>query len=706
MDDSETRTLAEKMIERAIDYSIGPLARHRDKGWRYYNGRVDQGVELDKQGNPKRSAIVVREVQDTVDTVLPEAIKPFISGQEIGEFQISPGLQGPEAAQMDQQAQQETEFANMVFFEMNDGFGNVHDAMQEGLIGGYTVASVYWRDEIQEPQVDDFSGWTWEQVQSEHMKPGQRCIKVKPMEEPDSTGMILYEGKRERERDESYICVEIGASEELLIDGDVQDVEEARVIGTYCRRTVSDIMAMDIPGVELDDVLKHARSYKADDSQLKRTEIERTEGRIAAGTQTSVSALANHWVQIAQCQLLIDRDGDGICERYDAIGLGETKTVDVVYIEPTEEMPKEIIWSPHRRAHSPIGDGLSHKLIDLQEFHTGVMRRAMDSLSATTQCDIEIADDFSGDNVAVARTQAFGRVFATRNPGSIRAVDRPFVGDACMAMSQWADQRRILRTNVSPASQGLDPDALKGQTEETGAAIIGAQKSRPEYYARCFGEDFIKPIFERICELGRRHVQRPVYLKIRGDYQPVDISRWASQLEYRTKVGLGYGTQSERALMLNAVLMKQEQILGQLGLANPWATPETYQETLVEWAETIGAANGERYFPKPSPQALQAYQQQMAAKSAQPTDEDKKAQADMAKAQMDNQAKLQQTAMQERGKLVQLRSREISRDQDREDQQRHAIEMEGVKLAADLTKMDREGEWERELKGDDVQGTM
>lgn len=703
LDDDEFETIAEQMIRDAIDYTQSTVAPHVEKAWRYYHREVDA-----KAGDG--SSVVVSEVSDVIDATLPPMIEPFISGGEIGRFEPMRALEGMPAAHMDEQAQQETDFANYVFFQLNDGFRTIHDAAMDGLMG-FGDISVYW-DERFEYDVDEFSGWTELQVRLEHEKDGQRIISSKPMVDEDGNpvvemGQPLYEGKREIERNHSQIRVECMAQEDLLIDGDIQSADDARVIGRYSRTTVSDVMALELPGVEIDDVTAMARSYNAGDTEQSLVEQARTQRRLGHGNQQETAEhLPNHFVNYADVLVKIDKDGDGITESYRVHALCLEETVKVLHVEDAEDGCQEVIWSPYRTTHAPIGEGQAHKVMDLQDQQTAVWRRMFDNLSDSTNPDIEISGDHDGMLTSIARTLRFGRIFPTSQPGQVNYIQKPFVASQALTVSQSLDERRIQRTGISPASQGLDPNALKGQTTDAASAIVDAAKARPEFFARMFAETCIKPVMQRIAELARKHIDRPVHFQLRGRVVEVDPSKWATKTEYKPTVGLGFGTRQERMAMLAFVLDQQKQIMATAGPDNPWATPETLRTTLVDIAELMGAYNGERYFPKPDPQAMQAYQQRLAQQAQQPGEDDKDRMAAAQKAQIDSQTKVRIEGMKQQGKLVELRTKEIQRDQDREDQQRHEIEKIAASSAARHTEMEHEAELERQLGGSDVRGRV
>jgi hypothetical protein len=118
---------------------------------------------------------------------------------------------------------------------------------------------------------------------------------------------------------------------------------------------------------------------------------------------------------------------------------------------------------------------------------------------------------------------------------------------------------------------------------------------------------------------------------MRGEFVEFDPRTWANQYDVSINVGLGAGNRQEQMAMLSMVLAKQEQLIAQYGLANPYVSPAQYRGTLGRMVEIAGFKDSAEFYKAITPE-VQAI---MARTQAE-------IQANQAKAQADIQLKQQQ----------------------------------------------------------------
>jgi len=70
-------------------------------------------------------------------------------------------------------------------------------------------------------------------------------------------------------------------------------------------------------------------------------------------------------------------------------------------------------------------------------------------------------------------------------------------------------------------------------------------------------------------------------------------------------VGLGTGNREQQMAMTAAVLQKQEQILAQMGMANPFVSPMQYRNTLGRFIEAAGFKDTNEFFREITPEMEQ-----------------------------------------------------------------------------------------------------
>ena len=108
-------------VAAAEDFVDTVIAPSRELAAEYYRGAPFGDEELG------RSQIVLSEVRDTIQSILPSLMRVFCSGQRIVEYM-------PRTAEDVQIAEQASDAVNFVFNEMNHGFEILHSAFKDALL--------------------------------------------------------------------------------------------------------------------------------------------------------------------------------------------------------------------------------------------------------------------------------------------------------------------------------------------------------------------------------------------------------------------------------------------------------------------------------------------------------------------------------------------------------------------------------------------
>jgi hypothetical protein len=121
---------------------------------------------------------------------------------------------------------------------------------------------------------------------------------------------------------------------------------------------------------------------------------------------------------------------------------------------------------------------------------------------------------------------------------------------------------------------------------------------------------------------------------------------WDADMDVSINVGLGAGSRDRDMMVLQAISMKQENIMLQAGEQNPAVGWEEYRNTLAKMVEIGGVRSPELYFKEITPEAVQQYQE---AKANQPNPE-------MEKLQMESQLKSQEMQQKQEIETVQAQA--------------------------------------------------
>lgn len=634
MDDTELQGIVAGELEDAVSYIDADVSPIRAKGTEYYRG--------DPFGNEEegRSQVVAMEVRDTVSAMLPSLMKVFFSSENVVEY--SP--RGPEDVQG---AQQATDYANFIFSNDNNGFMTTYALFKDSLVRKCGIAK-YWWDEVEEVQIQEYSGLD-DQTLQVLMQEGaevkivvsypDEMAQMQPQIDPTTGEMMpmqqpmLHDVQIKRTTKDGRIRIMAVPPEELVLDRRARSFEDAGIIAHRQMATVDDLLKM---GYELDEIEENISSTDLDsnDEYLARQPLSTTMG---AGDSLNPG---QRRVLYVEAYMRVDYDGDGIAElrKICTMGSGYTmvRNLPASYI-PFVDFPCDP--EPHT---SPLEAMSMYDLTrDIQEIKSEVLRNTLDSLAqsihprtAVVEGQVNIDDVLNNETGAIIRMRA---------PGMVQPFSTPFVGQAAFPMLDYMDAMREDRTGMSKAAMGLDPDALQSTTKAAVAATVSASQSRLELQARILAEG-MKKLFKGILYLITTHQDKPRMVRLRNEWVQIDPRAWNANMDVTVNIGLGNGDTNDRIQALTMIAGKQEQIMQQFGLGNPVVTPAMYIRTLQKIIELSGFKDASSYIqtlpadfqpqadqPQPTPEQVLA---QVQAQSIQADIQKKAAELELKREQM------------------------------------------------------------------------
>jgi hypothetical protein len=634
MDDTELQAIVAGELEDAVSYIDADVSPIRAKGTEYYRG--------DPFGNEEdgRSQVVAMEVRDTVSAMLPSLMRVFFSTENVVEYVP----RGPEDVASTQQA---TDYANYIFTNDNNGFMTTYALFKDSLVRKCGIAK-YWWDEVEDVQIQEYSGLDDQTVQV-LMQEGAEVKIVVSYPDPSTpvdmtqidpmTGNLppppmLHDVQIKRTTKDGRIRIMAVPPEELVLDRRARSFEDASIIAHRQMATVEELLKM---GYEMDEIEENISSTDLDsnDEYLARQPLSTTMGAADSLNPTQRRVL------YVEAYIRVDFDGDGIAElrKICCMGSGYTvvRNLPASYI-PFVDFPCDP--EPHTSPLEAMSVfDLTH---DIQEIKSEVLRNTLDSLAqsihprtAVVEGQVNIDDVLNNETGAIIRMRA---------PGMVQPFSSPFVGQPAFAMMDYMDQMREDRTGMSKAAMGLDADALQSSTKAAVAATIGASQGRLELQARILAEG-MKKLFKGILYLMTTHQDKPRMVRLRNEWVEIDPRVWNANMDVTVNIGLGNGDANERIQALTMIAGKQEQIMQQFGLANPVVTPAMYIKTIQKIIELSGFKDASSYFqtlppdyqmpqadaPKPTPEEVLA---QVQAQSIQADIQKKAAELELKREQM------------------------------------------------------------------------
>ncbi len=613
------------ILESEIDNSIGFLetetTQQRTDALSFY---LRQPLGNEVEG---KSSIVTGEVAEAVDGALPPLVRIFSSSDEVVRFD-------PRGPQDEAGAKQATEYCNWVFMRDNAGVIIMHDWFKDALLQKVGVVKAYWEDkedvtkekyrDLSDDELamllsDDTMEIVEKEVVENELKDPAGNPVLDPMGQPVmySSNTVVVKKKKKSGR----VVVENVPPEEFLISKRAKkSPQDAPFVAHRRLITRSDLIAMGfdkdvVNGLQASSALTYSPEYLA---------------RVAPGENPDDGISADEsmeTIEVFECYVTADIDGDGIAELRQVFYASN----EILSDEETDYIPFHSLC-PIPTPHKFFGESLADRTMDLQLIKTTITRQILDNLYLTNNARVTAVD--GQVNLDDLLTATAGGVVRIKSQGAVQQLAVQPVAQQAFPMLQYLDSIQQKRTGVTEASQGLDPSILQNVTAAAVASMQQSAAGKIEMIARIFAETGVKSLFQGILHLLCKYQDKARIVRMRGQYVSFDPREWSNQYDVDINVGLGAGNRQEQMAMLNMVLAKQEQVLGQMGPANPLVSMGQYRNTLGRMVEAAGFKDSAEFYKPITPEQDQALANPQPQEPQMPPE----VQAYMAKTQADIQA--------------------------------------------------------------------
>lgn len=583
MPDSELETIVCEALKTSLGAPDSDVGRARLRNLEYYNAEATG--ELAPPEVEDRSDFVATDVADTVEWMLPQLMRIFVSSDDAVEFEA----RSPE---QEQAAKLATGYVNHLFYVRNSGVEVIYDWFKDALLQKVGFLKV-WVEEEAEDSKQTFEGITEEQLV---MLLNDGWTPDGDPQVDEAGTLTITVGKEEHRK-----CIKVAACapHEIRVDANARWGGEPAFIAHVFRKRRFEL---EEEGYDLTDL---GHGSEPDDS-------EALEMLGNTGDSNYAEPHESHALfEVAEGYIQLDRDGDGIAE-WLKVCLVEDK-LGIVDGEPAIEQVDghPFVWiCPIPRPHAFFGDCPADMAIQPQKLRTNVVRAIQDNLYLTvnqrtyinTNANVNIADWLDNRPGGVVRGEGAAS-------DAIQPLPQPSLGAPAYQFNEWLEGWKENRTGFTRYSQGTDANSLNKTA--TGVNII-TQKAdmRMELIARFFAVG-MKQLFAKMLKLAVQHQQAEEMVKIGGQWVAVNPSEWRDQFGVRIKVGLGTGSKEQQA----ARIMGLVQIM-QMGAAAGVVQPKHLAEAIRLYVEANEFKQPERFVdPEPSgmppnPQAFQQMQQE------------------------------------------------------------------------------------------------
>lgn len=677
LEEMDLKALLSEEIQSAIAYDDTELSRKRAQAMEYYRGEMS-----DTPAMPGRSSVVSRDVADTIGWMLPGIIRVFTASDQMALCEpVRPGDE--------EFADQATDYVNYIFMKDNPGYRILWDATHDSLLQGNGVVKHWW-DDKEECDYYEQSGMTEEQIAILLSEQGVEVVAQKPGEPqkvmaPDEMGNLVeqeiqtFDLKLKRVTMAGRVRVDAIEPEDFLLDREARCIEDARFCAHRDYKTRSDLIEMGFPRDLVEGLGAEPLMYDTEEKIAREDEFR---------SYNDVASESMQLIELFECYLKVDADGDGIAETVRAYYAGDKGAGELLDWEvweddvPFSDIPCEPV--PHRWEARSVTD----ETLDIQRIKTVLTRQFLDNLYWVNN-PMMTAEEGKVANPEMLKAPKFGGTVFTK-PGATppTPLPVPFIGDKALLGLQHFDQVREMRTGVSRSTMALDPEALQNQTATANQNQKDAAYSQVELIARNQAELGWKRVFKQILKLIVKHQDRPRTIRLRDEWVEMDPRAWNAGMDVTINVGLGTGSRDRDMAMLNNVVQSQFALTDRMAAAGfmdqAIAMIPKIIHTLQKIGESAGLKNADSFYPDISEEDVPMLVQRAQEMANKPDPEVQKAQmkiaADAEKAKADAQLDLQKMQIE-----AQFRAQEMQMEHQRKIEQINAeLVLKREQLAAEL----------------------
>ena len=593
----ELKNIIGQEINNSMGYMGGNLSSQRKKSLEYYMGEP-LGTEIDG-----RSQVVSTDVADTIETILPNLLKIFTASDQTVKCE-------PVKAEDVALAEQATNYINYIFNKDNNGFSILYTWFKDALIEKNGIVKVYW-DESEKVEQETYENLNEQEyqilidnddvevVEEESFvdeKAKEQLEQIKALAEAQGQVMEdiptpkLYNCIIKRTTSSGKVKIENIPPEEFLIQRSAKSIEDANFVAHRVLKTRSDLIQMGFDRDVVDN-LPTQNTVTMNDERLARfADIDESSLNDAPDESTQD-------IEIYECYVKIDMDGDGIAElRKVIVAGGNANTI-------LENMPCDFIpfcsLTPVPMPHRFYGRSVAELVEDVQLVKSTVMRQLLDNMYLTNNNRVAIMDGMVNlDDLLTSRP---GGVVRTKQPPSqvMLPMQNQTISQQAFPLLEYLDTVRETRTGVTRYSQGLDADSLN-KTATGVNTLMSQSQMRMELIARVFAETGVKDLFRRIFELTVKYQNKERIVELNNKFVPVSPTEWKNRYNISINVGLGAGSKDQQIVMLNNILQKQLQAFQLQGNKEyPMVTLKNIYNSLAKIIEEAGLKNVENYFVNP-----------------------------------------------------------------------------------------------------------
>jgi hypothetical protein len=549
---SDELTIA--LIEQGITNSAGDwlnssdMAEERQKSTYEYAGLAKH--HLTPNGV---SSIVATDTTETVEAYLAIISELMFNNNKIARFLPYSGSPKDIKA-----AQEASDLTNYCIFKKNKGWE---------LLNTWVKSSLLWKNAIlrwdfMEDYNHEFEEFDTITEQALDLKLADPEIELVGELAGDVLGN--YTNVRlKRTINNSRVKIENVPPENFRITRDATSIEDAQFVGIQVEMTRSEIRK-EWP--EISDTIDDWDNLAGYSSSGKSSyQIEPAVRKEVVGLTyydgEDVGLEANSTVDVTECWVKVDRDGDGIAELKHFIVAGTV----ILYEEDAKSVPLCSIC-PFEVPYEFYGLSVADMTRSSTLAATAILRGFVENTYLTNYSP-KLADPNVVDFSALQNMKPKDLIPTNGNPATaVAALPPEQISTGTVPILEYLQTHKEQATGMSKAAQGLQDELyVSGNSEVKLAQVMNASQKRVQHIVRRFAETGFKRLAEGVystmkANLDKMTVQDPKYGAL-----DVDIKALPKSLELEVDVDLGENSNANKRDKLQMLAKELIPLLNQAG---------------------------------------------------------------------------------------------------------------------------------------------
>ena len=537
-------------IDSKVRNSIGGLTGAGDLSSRRENATYEFNMtplgDLKPQGVSK---IVSSDTTEVIESYTALTTKLLLDNNKLANF--IPRSARPRDIH---QAKVASDLVNYCIFNKNDGWKTINTWVKSAYLYGNGTLSWSWAEsfEYEMEEYDQINETVLDELLADPLVEivGDLEVMENYGEGPQEQ---LYQNVRLRRKvDNSKVVLEAIPPEAFLINKDAKSIQDATFVAKVVELSYSEIRQMfpsfkkDLSEIGENAEVGRGMSWSQEISSRKESVgIDNWLLNEAADESDE----ANTVLEVIECWIRTDRDGDGIAELKHVIKAGDDilQEDDVSYIPVADLNPVEI---PHEYHGLSLADMVRPQMQATTAILRGFVENVYFGNYGRTLADPNVVD-FSALQNPVPK-----QVIATNGPAvnSVQQLGPDPISPGTQGMLEYLQLQKEQSTGLSKAAMGLN-DALyvSGNSE---AKIAGAQNSaqiRIEHIARRFMETGFKDLCRGLLKEMKQNIKEDMMYKTDKGYasiSPSDLQMIPSNLDLDIQANLGENSNSNMQMKL------------------------------------------------------------------------------------------------------------------------------------------------------------